>query len=335
MKILITGGGGFLGNRLARALLQRGSLVGSSGGAEAIDELLLFDRFIAQETLQGMDLARVRVVTGDIADGAVVDSLIDEKVASVFHLASVVSGEGERDFDLAMRVNLDGGRHLFEALRRQAGLPRVVFASSLAAFGGPSMPATVGDETKLNPQTTYGMTKVIGELMIHDYSRKGFFDGRAARLPTVVIRPGKPNAAASSFASGLFREPLNGQECELPVGRDQLVPVISYQKVIGALISLHEAHPDELNGDRVFTLPSLSLRIAEMIEALEKVAARRGIALGRIVDRPDPVIEKIICGWPTATDGSRAVKIGVEQDQSMEEIIEGYLNDFGGPVNLS
>ena len=156
---------------------------------------------------------RVALVAGDIADAATVSGLIDGDDVSVFHLASVVSGGGEKDFDLALRVNLDGGRNVFEACRLRPGAPRVVFASSIATFGGGAMPARVGDTTKQTPRTTYGMTKAVGELMINDYTRKGFLDGRATRLPTIVIRPGAPNAAASGFASAVFREPLNGEAC--------------------------------------------------------------------------------------------------------------------------
>jgi nucleoside-diphosphate-sugar epimerase len=203
-----------------------------------------------------------------------------------------------------------------------------VFASSVAAFGGAVMPSVVGDGTKRSPQTTYGMTKVICELMINDYTRKGFLDGRGARLPTVIIRPGKPNTAASSFASGMFREPLAGQPCELPVGREQKMPVIGYRTVVQSFIELHELPSGKLDDDRIYTLPSLNLSVAEMVAVLDQVAARRGIQLGPILDRPDPVIQRIVDTWPVATDGSRAISRGLPDVQSLEAIIEGYLDDF-------
>ena len=163
--------------------------------------------------------------------------LFDRPDLSVFHLASVVSGGGELDFDLAMRVNLDGNLHVLESARALGSKPRVVFASSIAVFGGKAMPKHVGDATKQVPQTTYGMTKAIGELLVNDYTRKGFIDGRSARLPTVIIRPGKPNKAASSFASGVFREPLNGVECVLPVGTDAVMPLAGYRTIVEGFVS--------------------------------------------------------------------------------------------------
>ena len=207
MKVLITGGGGFLGNQLARKLLQGGHLTGPSGQPEPIDAITLFDVGFSPAATAGLP-DHVSAVQGDMADRDAVFAAIDRDDISVFHLASMVSGECEVRFDDAMRANLDGGRYLLEALRQRSGKPRLVFASSVAGFGGAAMPEIVTDTAKLTPQTTYGMTKVICELMINDYSRKGFIDGRAARLPTIIIRPGKPNTAASSWASGMFREPL-------------------------------------------------------------------------------------------------------------------------------
>ena len=210
MKVVITGGGGFIGGRLAQALLTRGKLTGPSGAEEPIDQLLLFDQqhganAEAEEHVGDITLRRI---SGDIGERATVEGLIDRGDISVFHLASVLSGGGEQDFDLAMRVNLEGGRHVLEALRRQPGLPRLVFASSIAVFGGAAMPEVVGDRVKQTPQTTYGTTKAITELLINDYSRKGFLDGRSARLPTVIVRPGKPNARGLQLRQrGLSRAP--------------------------------------------------------------------------------------------------------------------------------
>jgi len=327
MKVVITGGTGFIGLILARRLLERGQLIGPSGQAETIDEMVLFDQVAPPTRPQGLD-DRVSIVAGDISDRDTVFGLVDRDDIAVFHLASVVSGGGEKDFDLAMRVNLDGGLHVLEAVRARDGLAKLLFTSSIAIFGGDAMPVSVGDMTKPNPQTTYGMTKFIGEMMINDYSRKGFLDGRTARLPTVIIRPGKPNAAASSFASGVMREPLNGEECILPVGRDTIMASLGHRNIIEGIIQLMEIDAAKLGTDRAVGLPSRSYTVAEMIAAMQDVAAERGISLGPIVDRPDPVIEAIVAGWPTETDNERAITLGLPLDSGLAEIIENFIDDF-------
>lgn len=329
MKVVITGGAGFLGISLARALLRRGALTAPSGRTEEIDSILLFDQAIPDAVPAGLD-GRVTMRAGDISDRDTVFGLVDRDDISVFHFASVVSAGGEKDFDLAMRVNLYGGIHVFEAARARAGLPRVVFTSSVAVFGGESMPPTVGDATKQTPQTTYGMTKAIGELMINDYSRKGFLDGRAARLPTIFIRPGRPNAAASSFASGLFREPLHGEECVLPVSMQTRIALLGYRNAIDGLIRLHEADGAALGGDRALSLPARSYSVAEMIEGLERVAAANGIALGPITPRPDPAVERIVGGWPSSWDSARADALGLPNDASLDRVIQDFIEDFMG-----
>lgn len=328
MKVLITGGGGFLGNQLARKLLERGESTGPSGGPEPIDELTLFDAHFSESSQEGLT-GKATLLTRDIAERDAVFDAVDRDDISVFHLASMVSGECERRFEDAMRVNLDGGRNVFEACRARNGTPRVVFASSVAAFGGEVMIDPVSDSTKRTPQTTYGMTKVIGELMINDFSRKGFLDGRSARLPTVIIRPGKPNTAASSWASGMFREPLRGESCELPVSPDQPHPVLGYRDVIDSFIALHEAPGETLGDDRAFGLASHRVTPREARLVVEEVAAERGLDLGPLVEKPDPVIRKIVNGWPTATDGRRAVAIGCPEPKSLKKIVEEYLEDFG------
>jgi len=329
MKVVITGGTGFIGLMLARRLLERGSLIGPSGQAEEIDNMVLSDFYLPEERPAGLD-DRVTLVSGDIGDRDAVNALIDRDDIAVFHLASVVSGGGEKDFDMAMRVNLDGGRHVLEALRARAGMPRLLFTSSIAIFGGDAIPPVVGDSTKPNPQTTYGMTKFIGELMVNDYARKGFVDGRVARLPTIVIRPGKPNAAASSFASGIFREPLNGETCYLPVSRDTVMANLGYRNAVEGMIALMELDGASLGSDRAIGLPSRSVTMHECIEVMQKVAAARGINTGPVVDQPDAVIQAIVAGWPTETESQRALELGLPQDKNLEEIIENYIDDFLG-----
>jgi nucleoside-diphosphate-sugar epimerase len=325
MKVIITGGAGFIGLQLARRLTALGSLTGPSGGSERIDELLLFDVVVPEGRPSGLD-ERARFVAGEISDEATVKRLFDRPDISVFHLASVVSAGGEQDFDLAMRVNLDGNLHVLESARALGSNPRMVFASSIAVFGGKSMPKQVGDTTKQVPQTTYGITKAIGEMLVNDYSRKGFIDVLSARLPTVIIRPGKPNKAASSFVSGVFREPLNGVECVLPVDTEAVMPLAGYRTIVECLVKLHEAPGDKLGEDRAVSLPSLDVSVAEMIAALKRVAGNRH--LGDIRVQKDPAIERIVAGWPVGTRFERALALGLPKDADLDSIVKAYIEDF-------
>jgi nucleoside-diphosphate-sugar epimerase len=325
MKVVITGGTGFIGRMLARSILARGSLTGPSGAQEEVDAITLFDAVEPPAPLEGLD-GRAKVIIGDISDKDLVSGLVDRDDVSVFHLASVVSGGGEKDFDLAIRVNLMGGLNVLEAARARAGTPRLVFASSIAVFGGSAMPAVVGDTTKQTPRTTYGVTKSIGELLINDYTRKGFIDGRAARLPTIVIRPGRPNLAASSFASGVFREPLNGEPCALPVKLDTVMPVLGYRSAVAGFIALHEADAEAFGDDRTINFPALSVTVAEMIAALRRVAGNRH--LGEITHQPDAAIEAIVATWPVATEFARAGALGLPVEDGLDDIVRAYIEDF-------
>jgi nucleoside-diphosphate-sugar epimerase len=328
MKIIITGGGGFLGSQLCEQLLQRGSLTVSSGTPEPIREIILLDALFHRPAAD----PRVKQIKGDISDRSTVFSAVGtEASTAIFHLASMVSGECEERFDDALRVNLDGGRNVFEAARALPGVPRVVFASSVACFGGEARQDPNTDRTKLTPQTTYGMTKAICELLVNDYTRKGYLDGRSARLPTVIIRPGKPNAAASSWASGMFREPLKGEPCRLPVRRDQCHPMTGYRTVIESLIALHEVPPARLSDDRGIGLPAhrVTPQLAESV--LQEVARERSLPLGPIIDAFDPRIQGIVDNWPVAVDGARAIALGLPQPPPLKIIVEQYLKDFGKP----
>jgi nucleoside-diphosphate-sugar epimerase len=329
MRILITGGGGFLGSQLSQKLLRRGQLIGPSGGPEPIQEIVLLDAFFHAPATD----SRVRQIKGDISDRATVFAAVGDTVhTSIFHLASMVSGECEQRFDDALRVNLDGGRNVFEAARALATAtgrrPRVVFASSIACYSGESVSPINTDATKLTPRTTYGMTKAICELLINDHSRKGHFDGRTARLPTVIIRPGKPNAAASSWASGMFREPLNGETCLLPVRRDQGHPMTGYRTVIDSLIALHEVPEAALSDDRAYVLPAHTVTPTLAENTLLEVASARGFTLGPIVDAFDARIQGIVSNWPVAIDGSRAVALGLPPPPPLRTLVEHYLEDF-------
>jgi len=334
MKVVITGGGGFLGSLLCEQLLKRGSLTGPSGHQQTIEQIVLLDRFF-REPAEGQSADFIVTPTlCDISDReAVFNAVGNSPDVAIFHLASMVSGECEERFDDAMRINLDGGRNIFEAARGVAskatkGLPRVVFASSIACFGGDLLLEKFADDSKLLPRTTYGMTKVIGELMINDYSRRQFFDGRSARLPTVIVRPGKPNAAASSWASGMFREPLNGEDCLLPIRREQRHPMTGYQTVIDSLIQLHELPGERLGGDRAVGLPAHQVTPVMAEQVVREVAEARGIKLGRIVDAFDSRIQGIVDGWATAVDGSRAEALGLPVPQPLKTIVEQYVQDF-------
>ncbi len=329
MKLLITGGAGFLGQRLAMECLQRNCLNLDNKPGPAIEKIVLAD--VAEPPFWHSGLRennKVETRFGDISDQSWVNSLFDHTYDAVFHLASIVSGHGEQDFDLALKVNLDGTRYLFESIRAQDNLTRVVFTSSLAAFGGDSMPAIVADNAKLTPMTTYGATKAIGELLINDYSRKGFFDGRSARLPTVIVRPGKPNLAASSFVSGLFREPLAGVACDIPVEPDQMMPVLGYRSIVNGLIRLAELPAADLGTDRGVGLPAINATVQQMMDALKNVAGNRH--LGEHIIKHDAVIDKIVKGWPEQTNNERAIALGLPLDNSLEDIVQHYIDDYVG-----
>lgn len=337
MKVIITGGGGFLGVQLCKMLLQRPQLTNPQGVIEPIDEIVLFDArlngvpdLFRNSTADG-GKPKVICIEGSIDDrNSVQDAIGTDPQTSVFHLASMVSGECEERFDDALRVNLDGGRNIFDVVRAIPGLPRLVFASSIACFGGESMQIPCDDRTKLTPQTTYGMTKVICELWINDYSRKGFFDGRSARLPTVIIRPGKPNTAASSWASGMFREPLNGETCYLPVDWDQRHPMTGYKTVIESLIAIHELPAMSLGSDRAIGLPAQSITPRLAKSALNEFARERDLsALGTIEERPDSRIRGIVKNWPVEIDGSRGLALGLPPAPPLSKIIGDYWDDFG------
>ncbi len=325
MKVVVTGGAGFLGRRLALRLLDRGSLIGPSNAQEPIDSLVLVDVGAAPGPTDGLD-GRAEFVIGDVTEPELVRTLVDRDDISVFHLASMVSAGCELDFDNALRVNIGGASAVLDACRARGAQPRFVFTSSIAAFGGLAVSDVAGDTTKLTPETTYGTTKAICELLLNEYTRKGFVDGRSARLPTVVIRPGRPNAAASSWVSGVFREPLNGNECVLPVDPRTRVPISGYRTIVDNLIRMHEVDGATLGADRALNLPSLDVTAQEMIDELRQTASDR--ALGPIRIHPDPVIEAIIGGWPQRWSSERATAIGFVRDESVEAIIRSYVADF-------
>lgn len=320
MKVLITGGSGFLGQRLVRRLLQRGTLRGQGAQQQSIAEIIVFDR-VAPSTTQD---PRVRVIVGDLGDAALMRDLVDAQVGSVFHLAAVVSGQAEADFDLGMRVNLDGARILLEACRRAGPKPRVVFTSSVAVYGG-ELPDLVDDSTALAPQSSYGAQKAIAELLLCDYSRKGFVDGRVARVPTVSVRPGRPNLAASSFASGIIREPLHGETAVCPVAAGTRVWLLSPRSAIECLIGLHEVPDEALGTNRKVNLPGVCVSAAQMVDTLRSVAGND--VADRVRWQPDPAVERIVGTWPAAWDTTRARALGLEGDAGFEAIVRAFMED--------
>ena len=323
MKLLITGGGGFVGARLARTLLARGELAG-----QAIQSLVLADQVAAPADL--LADSRVEGRTGPLL--AQCEALHTEAFDGVFHLASAVSGECELDFDLGMRSNLDSTRALLDALRasgQASGKPsRLVFSSSVAVFGPDAavpMPPRVADDTLPAPQTSYGAQKLVCEHLVADYTRKGFIDGRAARLMTVTVRPGKPNGAASSFFSGIIREPLAGVESLCPVDGSVSHPVSSPASAVRGLITVFEASREACGGRLALTLPALNVTVSEMLAALEEVAGKKVRALVRF--ERDARIAGIVANWPTGATAVRAGKLGLQADASFADIIRQYISD--------
>lgn len=323
MKLLITGGAGFVGARLARTLLARGSLAGRS-----IARVVLADQVPAPADLAANPQVEVRVSPLLAA----CESLRDEGIDGVFHLASAVSGECEADFELGLRSNLDSTRALLDALRSRAerglGVTRLVFSSSVAVFGpDPALPfpGIVADDTLPTPQTSYGTQKLICEHLVADYTRKGYIDGRAARLMTVTVRPGRPNGAASSFFSGIIREPLAGEEAILPVSPDVSHPVSSPQRTVEGLIAVYEATREAFVGRTALNLPALNVTVQQMLDALERVAGPKVRA--RVKPQRDERIAAIVANWPKGATAARARGLGLLPETSFDDIIRQYIAD--------
>ncbi len=316
MRIVITGGCGFLGRRVAIRLLQQGTGLGS------IDQLVLFDN--AAPALPLPEDKRLKLITGDIADRDTVGRLIAPGTDAVFHLAAIVSGEAEANPDLGYRVNLDGTRAVLDACRALGTSPRLVFASSLAVYGG-ALPPAVGDDTALTPQTSYGTQKALGELLVNDYSRKGFIDGRALRLPTVVVRPGRPNRAASTFASSIIREPLAGQDAVCPVAPDTVMALASPRRIVEGLVHALALPGAAFGASRSLQLPGFSVAVGEMAAALRRAGGEGAYA--RIRWQPDQEIQRIVSGWPQGLSTPRADQLGFGRDQGIDAVIAAFIED--------
>jgi D-erythronate 2-dehydrogenase len=322
MHVAVTGGAGFLGSRLARELLAAGSLAVAGGAPRALSRLTLLDRVPVPPDLAAD--SRVAVVLGDLADlgdpGFAQDALAGAEL--IFHLAAAVSGECEADFDLGLRANLQATQALLASCRALGTSPVVVFASSLAVFGG-SAETVITDDTWPVPQTSYGTQKVMCEYLLADYTRKGFLKGRAVRLMTVSVRPGRPNAAASGFLSGIVREPLAGQRAVCPVGPGTEVALASPAKAVGALLCAATASDQAWGGRTALTMPALTLTVAEMAAALARVAGPQVSALIDWV--PDPMISRMFATWPARIRADRAARLGLAPDPDFDSVIRMYL----------
>lgn len=321
MKVVITGGGGFLGKKLARRILQQGTLADADGRPQKVTELLLFD--VAAASGPGLDDSRVKAMAGDIANRATVQSIV-QGASTVFHFAAVVSAGAEADFDLGYRVNLDGTRNVLEGCRELGTNPRVVFTSSLAAYGG-DLPPAVTDDTPLTPQTSYGSQKSIGEFLIRDYTRKGFLRGTAVRLPTICVRTGLPNKAASTWASSVVREPLTGVDVICPVTPQTIMVVLSPRKTVDAFVRLHDLPVESFGPGRTLLLNGINVTARELEQAVGKHTGNRSV--GKVVWQHDPAIQKICDGWPQGIDGARARRLGFEIDKDLDEVVRNFIAD--------
>lgn len=327
MHVLIIGAAGMVGRKLIGRLVEAGQVDGRE-----ITALTLAD-VVAPERPAGFD-GKVETLTVDLSAPATAETLIAGRPDLIFHLAAIVSGEAEADFDKGYRINLDGTRQLFDAIRL-AGLaspyrPRVVFTSSIAVFGAP-FPEKIGDEFFQTPLTSYGTQKAICELLLADYSRRGFFDGIGIRLPTICIRPGRPNKAASGFFSNILREPLNGEEAVLPVSPDVRHWFASPRAAVGFLMHAATLDLGRVGPRRSLNMPGLSTTVGEEIAALGRVAGERAVKLIR--HEPDETIIRIVDGWAQDFDPARAIALGFTADKSFDDIIRVHIEDeLGGRI---
>jgi nucleoside-diphosphate-sugar epimerase len=323
MHVVVTGGAGFIGRRLAGEILKRGELVDQNGQRRKVERLTIFDQFAPEPPLAD---SRVRVVTGDLTDKAVLAAALDGDADSIFHLASVVSGGAEADLQLGLRVNLDGTRMLLDLAADSGRKPKFLFASSLAVYGGPEA-TKVTDTTIPTPMSSYGVQKLCCEYLIGDYDRRGLVDGRAMRFPTIAVRPGKANLANSSFISAVIREPLAGRETVCPVPDDLPIALMSPGRLIDAVLKVHDMPSSEFGWPRTLVLPAVQVDVREMLDALEAVAGPE--ARARVSFRPDDRIIPMVRSWPAEVTSERASRLGIETDKDALSFVKQYALDEG------
>lgn len=326
MKLTIIGAAGMIGRKLAEHVAAHGHLAG-----QTVNEMTLVD-VIAPDVARGFKGKR-DAYAADLTEGGTARRLIADRPDVIVHLAAIVSGEAEADMAKGYRVNLDGTRALLEAVAELDGYcPRVIYASSLAVFGAP-VPDRIPDDYHLTPLTSYGTQKAMGEMLINDYSRRGILDGVGIRFPTICIRPGKPNKAASGFFSGILREPLNGQEAILPVDDDVRHWFASPRAAVGYIVHAATMDTSALGANRCMTMPGVTATVAEQIEALRAIAGDAAVALIRRA--PDPAVANIVAGWPKDFDTARAIALGFTAEKTFQEIIEVYLEEEMGQPALT
>ncbi|TDI70539.1 MAG: SDR family oxidoreductase [Bacteroidetes bacterium] len=321
MRIVVLGGAGFIGKKLVSKLLKRGQISLNGRPVMPINQLVVFDK---EKAIGLPEDSRLEIVEGDICNRGTIAELLGKHTDVIFHLAAVVSGEAEKNFELGMQVNLQANLQLLEICRAMYHAPVLVFASSVAVYGG-ELTEIISDDTAPIPQSSYGTQKAMMDLLINDYSRRGFIDGRALRLPTIAIRSGKPNAATSSFVSSIIREPLQGQRANCPVTPDIKVWILSPEKVTDNFI--HAAHipAQALKNNRVVNLPGLTVTVREMVSTLETVA---GSETTKLIDwEPDAFIQSIVLTWPPQFVTERALTLGFQRDASVEGIIKSFIKE--------
>ena len=324
MRVLIIGAAGMLGKKLSHRLARDGLL-----DNKPIDQLILYDVVTAIQP--GETQVPVEIKSGDLSATGEAEDLIATRPDVVFHLAAIVSGQAEQEFDKGYRVNLDGTRIFLEAVRHADYQPRVIFASSIGIFGAP-FPEAIPDDYFVTPLTSYGTQKAICELLISDYTRKGFLDGFSLRLPTICVRPGKPNAAASGFFSNIIREPLIGEEAILPVPEDVLHWHASPRAAIGFFLHAVKIDADLVGPRRAITMPGVSVTVSEQIESLRSIAGDKAVA--RIHREPDPFIREIVNAWLRKFEARRAIDLGFVPDIDFAEIIRIHIEDeLGGSIS--
>lgn len=316
MRVLILGAGGFIGRRLAKELLNKGGL-----DRGEIAQLVLVDVAFPDERFRD---TRVKYLEGDFSEDVTIGNILREPPDIIYHLAAVVSGEAEKNFEIGMKINFLASYKLLEFCRKLAICPTIVFASSCAVFGG-DVSKMITDDTAPKPRSSYGTEKAMVELLMNDYSRRGFVDGRTLRLPTIAVRPGKPNAATSSFISGIIREPLNGLRATCPVPKESKFWILSPQRLIQNMVHAANLEQQMLGDDRIINLPGLTVSVIEMVEALREIAGRKATDL--ITYEPDAFVQRIVLSWPPHFKTERGDKLGFVRDESVSAVIRAYMEE--------